>query len=312
MSTRELIALGTSSQVPTRDRSHNAYMVRWDGEGFLLDPGEGAQRQLTLAGIGACAIHNILITHFHGDHCLGLAGIIQRLSLDRCDHPVQLYYPETGELYVEHLCSASVYQSKVEIVRHPVKIPAGGEIELIRSDQFVLTARELEHSIPTIGFRIEEPQQRRFLPSRLDEVGVHGKMVGELQRKGSIEVNGRLVRLEDVTTVRSGNVFAFIMDTRPCPAAVELARGADLVLMEGTYTSEHADLAKFYCHSTAADAAKTALDAGARRLALTHFSQRYPDTSRHILDAEKIFANVIALNDLDRVEIHRRASTPER
>lgn len=306
MSSRQLIALGTSSQVPTRERSHNAYLVRWDGEGFLLDPGEGAQRQLTLAGIPSSAIHHILITHFHGDHCLGLAGIIQRLSLDHCDHPVHLYFPESGEAFIERLCSASIYQARIEVIRHPLTIKLGEMMELVRTPGYVLMATPLEHSVPTIGFRIEELPRLRFVPAKLDEAGVHGPLVGELQRKGSVQSGGRTVRLEDVTVMRQGSVFAFIMDTRPCPAAVALARDADLVLMEGTYTSEHAELARFYGHSTAADAADVARQAGARRLALTHYSQRYPDTRGHIADAEKVFSDVIALNDLDRVPIPRR------
>jgi len=305
MSHRELIALGTSSQVPTRERSQNAYLLRWDGEGFLFDPGEGAQRQLTLAGISASSIHQICITHFHGDHCLGLAGIVQRLSLDRCGHPVHLHYPESGQIYIDRLCSAAIYQTQVELVLHPVS--ASQEmLELQRTAAYTLTAQTLIHTAPAIGFRVEEAPGIRFIPEKLEQAGVRGAMVGELQRNGRIECGGRTVRLEDVTVPRAGVVFAFVMDTRPCPAAVALARDADLLLMEATYTSEHQDLAELYFHSTAADAAKTASAGCARKLALTHFSQRYPDSAQHLMDAQRIFPEVIVLNDLDRIEISRR------
>jgi ribonuclease Z len=132
-------------------------------------------------------------------------------------------------------------------------------------------------------------------------------MVGELQRNGWIRHQGRIVRLEEVTVPRRGSVFAFVMDTRPCQGAIDMAKDADLVVMEATYTSEHQDLAGLYFHSTAADAATTALNAGAHCLALGHFSQRYSDTHQHLIDAREIFPNVIVLNDLDRIEIHRRA-----
>jgi ribonuclease Z len=115
-----------------------------------------------------------------------------------------------------------------------------------------------------------------------------------------------MVRLEDVTVPRPANVFSFIMDTRPCPGAVALAKDADLLVMEATYTSEHKDLAGYYGHSTAEDAARTALSAGVRRLALTHFSQRYPNPEKHLSDARQVFADVVALNDLDRLDIPRR------
>jgi ribonuclease Z len=305
MSSRELIALGTSSQVPTRERNHNAYLLRWDGEGFLFDPGEGAQRQLTLAGIAASSIHNICITHFHGDHCLGLPGIVQRLSLDCCEHPVHLYYPESGQPYVDRLCSASIFQTQFELVFHP--IPASENmLELSRSGEFALMAHALDHAVPTVGFRIEEPSGRRFLVEKLEEAGVHGPMVGELWRNGSIQVGDTVVHLEDVTTLRAGMVFAFVVDTRPCPGAAALAKNADLLVMEATYASENEELAKTYFHSTAGDAARTAESAGARRLAMAHFSQRYPDAKQHLADAEAIFPNVIALNDLDRIVISRR------
>jgi ribonuclease Z len=305
MSSRELIALGTSSQLPTRERSHNAYLLRWDGEGFLLDPGEGTQRQLTFAGVATGAIHNICITHFHGDHCLGLAGIVHRLSLDDCDHPVHLYYPESGQPYVERLCHAAVYQPRVELIQHPIRQSSDEMLELIRTEAYSLKSHPLDHSIPTLGFRLEELEGLRFLSERLDAFGVRGPMVGELQRKGWIQSGGRVVHLEEVTIPRSGSIFAFVMDTRFCPGAVALAQDADLLAMEATYTSEHRDLATLYFHSTAADAARTALSANARRLALTHFSQRYLNSCQHLVEAREIFPNVIALNDLDRIEIPR-------
>jgi ribonuclease Z len=305
MSHREMIALGTGSQVPSRERNHNAYLLRWDGEGFLFDPGEGTQRQLTLAGISSSSIHHICITHFHGDHCLGLTGIVQRLSLDGCEHSVHLFYPESGQPYIDRLCSAAIYQLKVELIYHPVP-NSEGMLELKRTEDYVLMACSLEHTVPTIGFRIEEPPGFRFIPERLNQFGVSGPMVGELKRKGIFCTRDRIVRLEDVTEPREGSVFALVMDTGPCLGAIALAKDADLLVMEATYASGHEELARLYLHATAGDAARTAQRAGSRRLALSHFSQRYPDAAQHLEEAEAIFPNVIALNDLDRVEIPRR------
>jgi len=306
MSSRELIALGTSSQVPTRERSHNAYLLRWDGEGFLFDPGEGAQRQLTLAGVGANAIHHICITHFHGDHCLGLAGIVQRLSLDRCDHTVHLYYPESGQDYIDRLCSASIYTPQIEIVQHGIPV-SEGMLELCRADVYTLMCHALDHSVPAVGFRIEEPPGIRFVQEKIDQAGIHGPLVGQLARDGAIRIGDRIVHLEEVTIPSKGTTFAFVMDTRPCAGSVALARAADLVVMEATYTSEHRGLAELYGHCTAADAAKTASNAGALRLALAHFSQRYQNPVQHLSEAMEFFPDVIALNDFDRINIPRRA-----
>jgi ribonuclease Z len=307
MSGRELIALGTSSQVPTRERSHNAYMLRWDGQGFLFDPGEGAQRQLTLAGIAASSIQHICITHFHGDHCLGLAGILQRLSVDHCRHPIHLYYPESGQVYIERLCSAAIYQSQIDLRLCPVSQPSGEMLDLYSTGECTLKSFSLDHSVPTIGYRLEETTRLRFLPEKLDMMGVQGPMIGELQRSGAVSIAGRIVHMEDVTMPRRGSTFAFIMDTRFCPGAVVLAKDATLAVVEATYTSEHQSWASLYYHSTAADAAKVAKSAGAAKLALTHFSQRYRNTGQHLIDAQEIFPNVIALNDLDRIDIPRQS-----
>jgi ribonuclease Z len=308
MSGRELIVLGTSSLVPTRERSHNGYLLRWDGEGFLFDPGEGTQRQLTFAGIAASSIHHICITHFHGDHCLGLPGILQRLSVDQCAHPVHLYYPESGADYLERLRTAAIYQSRIELHLHPVRQPEGALLEICRAGKCTLASFSLEHSVPTIGYRLEEPETMRLLPEKLEAFGVRGPLAGELQRHGSVQIDGRTIHIGDVAVARPGSAFAFIMDTRFCSGAVALARDADLVLMEATYTSEQQELADLYFHSTAADAAKVARAAGAHRLALSHFSQRYGDTDRHIQDARPIFPDVVALRDMDRIEIPRRST----
>jgi ribonuclease Z len=308
MSSRELIVLGTSSLVPTRERSHNAYLLRWDGEGFLFDPGEGTQRQLTFAGIAASSIHHICITHFHGDHCLGLPGILQRLSVDQCSHPVHLYYPESGRDYLERLRTSAIYQSRMELHLHPVRQPEGAMLGLYCAGRCTLSSFSLEHSVPTIGYRLEESESMRFLPEKLEAFGVRGPMVGELQRRGSVQIDGQNVHIEDVAVARPGCAFAFVMDTRFCSGAVALAKDADLVLMEATYTSEQQELADLYFHSTAADAAKVARAAGAHRLALSHFSQRYGDTDQHILDAQPIFPNVVALRDMDRIDIPRRST----
>jgi ribonuclease Z len=308
MSARELIALGTSSQVPTKERSHNAYLLRWDGQGFLFDPGEGAQRQLSLSGIASSAIHYICITHFHGDHCLGLTGIVQRLSLDRCDHPVHIFFPEEGRIFIERLCSASIYQHKSDLILNPIAQNTGAMMDLIQTEAYSLKAHSLNHSVPTVGFRLEESIGVRFLPEKLDQEGIHGAMVGELKRNGFIKVGNRVVRLEEVTTSRPGSVFAFIMDTKPCYGAVALANNADLLVMEATYISEQQELADQYFHSTASDAAKVAKTAGVQKLAITHFSQRYQDVGQHIREAQSIFPDVIALKDFDCIPIPRKAA----
>src|SRR5215475_14189325 len=117
---RELVVLGTASQAPTRRRNHNGYLLRWDGEGILFDPGEGTQRQLLLAGVAAPDVTRICVSHFHGDHFLGLPGVVQRLSLDRVGHPVPLHYPASGQEYLERLRHATPFHDMADTPRCPV------------------------------------------------------------------------------------------------------------------------------------------------------------------------------------------------
>ncbi len=300
-----MVALGTASQVPTRQRNHNGYFLRWDEEGFLFDPGEGTQRQMAFGSLPASAIHRVCVTHFHGDHCLGLAGILQRLSLDRVPHPVHVYFPASGIAYFERLRHSSIYHAAAEIVPHPV--PETPTLSVIaETDKFTLYACALEHSVPTIGYRLEEKSGRRFLPERLDALGVRGAAIGELSRNGSITVAGKVITVDDVSVDKAGMSVAFVMDTRPCAAAVALAQDVDLLVMEATYTAADQQLATDHAHSSAADAGHTARAASAKMLAITHFSQRYLNTDEHLSDAKKVFENTVALRDLDHVVIPRR------
>jgi ribonuclease Z len=302
MAARELVVLGTASQVPTRDRNHGGYLLRWDEEAVLFDPGEGTQRQLLLAGVPASAITRICITHFHGDHCLGLPGVLQRLSLDRVDHPVEVYFPASGRPYFERMRSACSFHERAELRVHPVH----DEGPVAPAPPFELIARRLEHEPDTLGWRLREPDGRRLLPERLAALGVHGPDIGRLQREGAVELRGRRIALEEVSVPRRGQRVAFVMDTRLCDSAFALAEDADLLICEATFASADQRLAAAYLHLTAAQAARIAAAAGARQLVLTHFSQRYADVSPLLDEAREVFPRTIAAHDLARIPLPPR------
>ncbi|HZT67487.1 MAG TPA: ribonuclease Z [Acidimicrobiales bacterium] len=302
MSGRELVVLGTASQAPTRHRNHNGYFLRWDGEGILFDPGEGTQRQMILAGVSSPSIGRICVTHFHGDHCLGLPGVIQRMSLDGVSGPVDVHFPAGGEVYYERLRRAAIFDDRTELRPRP----AEGEHWVTELRDLRLVARRLDHRADTVGWRLEEPDGVRMVPERLRAAGIFGPDVGRLQREGSLMIEGRRISLEEMSAPRRGQRMAFIMDTRVCDAAFELAADADLVVCEATFLSSDADLAQAYGHLTAGQAASIAAVAGARRLVLTHFSQRYGDDSAHLREATEVFGDVVAARDLDVVTVPPR------
>ncbi|SOD64467.1 RNAse Z [Streptomyces zhaozhouensis] len=301
MSARELVVLGTASQVPTRRRNHNGYVLRWDGDGILFDPGEGTQRQLTLAGVSAHALTRICVSHFHGDHSLGLAGVIQRINLDRVPHPVPVHYPASGQRYFERLRYATAYQETAEL--RPAPVAEDGVLE--RTDAFTLSARRLSHPVESFGYRLVEPTGRRMLPERLAALGVSGPDVGRLRRAGRL--GG--VTLEQVSEERPGQRFAFVMDTRLCDAVWELAEGCDLLVIESTFLAADEALAEEYGHLTAGQAARVAAECGVRHLVLTHFSQRYREPAAFAEEARAAgFAGELTVaDDLSRVPVPPRA-----
>lgn len=318
VTSRELVVLGTASQAPTRLRNHNGYLLRWDADGLLFDPGEGTQRQMLFAGVTASQITGIGITHFHGDHCLGLPGVIQRMALDRVPHEVGAYYPAEGREFFARLRHAALFRESTKLREHPVT----GEGVLAEGGTrfpFRLEARRLSHSAPAIGYRLAEPDGRRMLPDKLAAAGIEGPDIGLLQRQGSLAVRGRVVTIDQVSEPRPGQRFAFIMDTRLCDGAFELAERADMLVCEATFAASEATLAREYGHLTAGQAGRIAAESGARLLVLTHFSQRYdaPGVQRFAVEAAEQFGGeVVIAADLDRIpvppRIRQRLAAPAR
>ncbi len=302
MSVRELVVLGTASQVPTRHRNHNGYVLRWDGDGFLFDPGEGTQRQMTIVGVGVHDVSHVCVTHFHGDHCLGLAGVIQRCSLEAVPHVVTIHYPASGQQFYERLRHASLFDDRAAIVAAPIS--RAGVIAAGADEAWTLTTMPLRHRVDSWGYRLVEPPRRHFLVERLAALGIEGPAVGELQRAGTLRVGDRVVAVEDVTEERAGMSFAFVMDTALCSTAYELARDVDLLVCESTFLERDRDRAVAWGHMTARQAAELARDAGAKRLLLTHFSQRYaPDGHEFLEEAKAVFDACDAAYDGLRVSL---------
>ncbi|MDJ0345813.1 ribonuclease Z [Streptomyces sp. H10-C2] len=300
MSIREFVVLGTASQVPTRLRNHNGYLLRWDRDGILFDPGEGTQRQMLHAGVAAHDLTRICVTHFHGDHSLGLAGVIQRINLDRVPHPIVAHYPASGQHFFERLRHSTAYRETAKILEEPVS--ADGV--LATTEAFTLSAAKLSHPVESYGYRLVEPDGRRLLPDRLVAHGITGPDVGRLQRDGVLDG----VTLDEVSEVRRGQRFAFIMDTRLCDGVHALAEGCDLLVIESTFLDEDEHLARDHGHLTAGQAARAAAEAGVRHLVLTHFSQRYTDLTLFAHQAREagFEGELTVAEDLMRIPVPRR------
>lgn len=296
MTVRDLIILGCSSQHPTRLRNHGAYLLRWNKEGFLFDPGEGTQRQFIFADIAPPTVTRIFVSHFHGDHCLGLGSMLMRLNLDRVTHPIHVYYPASGQVYFERLRFGTIYHEAIEVIEHPVSKEGIVHVD----NGFTIEAAFLDHGVDNIGWRITEDDRRKFDKAKLNHFGIKGLNVPLLEEKGQIEIQGKVIHLDEVSWVRKGDVFSVVIDTRPCKNAIALAQGAKLFLCEATYLEEHRDLAHSHFHMTARQAAEIAKKAEAEMLVMTHFSARYKDLTPFEEEAREVFSNSYAADDFKR------------
>lgn len=293
MSVRDVTVLGCSSQQPTRFRNHGAYLFRWNDEGLLFDPGEGTQRQFIFANIAPTVVNRIFISHFHGDHCLGLGSFLMRLNLDKVTHPIHCYYPASGKKYFDRLRYGTIYHEIINVIEHPVS--SEGVVE--NDGRFLIEAKFLEHGVDNIGWRITEPNVRKYDEALLKEKGIRGPLIKELIHKGSIEINGQKISIEEVSWIRKGDSIAIVIDTVYCQNAIDIAKDAKILLCESTYLEEHKELARKHLHLTAKEAATIAKKANVQKLILTHFSARYQNLKDFEREAKLVFPNVFIAED---------------
>jgi ribonuclease Z len=301
-----VIPLGTSSGKPTIKRNVSALAVAREGEWLLFDCGEGAQTQVARAGLSPNRLAAVFISHLHGDHFNGLPGLLSTMGLDRRTRELTLAGPPGVREYLNTL-----ERLRVIFITYPLdlkELTATADLKaVLETADYAVTARPLDHRLFTLGYRVDERSRPgRFNVARARELGVpEGPLWGRLQSGDDVTLDdGRMIQsLEVLGPPRPGKSVAYCLDTRPCAASVELARGVDLLIHEATYTEGLAAEAREYGHSTAAQAARTARDAGARRLLITHFSTRYPDPAVLLEEARAIFPETMLAEDLMEIQV---------
>jgi ribonuclease Z len=293
-----LTFLGTSAMVPTKERNHSSVFVEHNGLGILLDCGEGTQRQLRIAGISPAKIHIICLTHWHGDHALGIPGLLQTMSASNVIHEVTIIGPEGTEKNINALLS--VYPG---MIHYPMKIIEAEE-QAIKFNEFNIVTRRMEHSVPTLGFAIKEHDTRRMKKDKLKKEGItDGPWLGLLQRGKVAEFNGKVLDPKEYTTVTKGRKLTYIMDSAYCENAHELAKESDILICEATFSDEHDEKSTDYGHMTGRQAGILAMKSDSKKLILTHFSQRYKNINPLLEQAQEAFPETIAANDFQKIVI---------
>jgi ribonuclease Z len=288
--------LGTSASIPTIDRNVAGLAVQREGETILFDCGEGSQRQMMRYGVGF-TFREIFFTHYHADHMLGVTGLLRTLGLQDRSTPVMLYGPKGAQRVLGAAISLGIERNKF-----PVEILEIKPGDRLGRDDYDVVVFETDHRADTVGFAlVEHARLGRFNPARALELGIpEGPLWGALHRGKAITLpDGRTIAPSDlVGAPRQGRSLVYTGDTRPHLAVVEAARGADLLVHEATFGGDEQERAKETGHSTAAEAARIAAEAGARRLVLTHISSRYNrDTAELLAEAKAVFPETIIARD---------------
>ncbi|MBI3033967.1 ribonuclease Z [Candidatus Woesearchaeota archaeon] len=295
----EITFLGTSSMVPTKDRNHAGVFVTHGSEGILFDCGEGTQRQLKIAGIPLTRITKILITHWHGDHVLGLPGLVQSLGSMNYDKRLCIYGPKGTKKRLALLKKAFVFEEKVELDVFDIKKEIFYEDALLS-----LQALLLEHTTDCLGFSIIEHEKRKIDMNAAKRLGLsEGPLIGKLQEGSNVKINNKVISPDEVSHIEKGMKISYVTDTALCNNAVKLAKDSDILICESTYADDLEEKAEKYKHMTSRHAGMLANKANVNQLILTHFSQRYKDIHQIAEDAKTVFSNVTCAYDFMKVKL---------
>ena len=298
----KLLFLGTSAARPTAERNVSALVLTREGESLLFECGEGTQRQMMRYGV-TFALNEVFFTHFHGDHYLGIIGLVRTLGLQGRTEPMRLVGPRGAAKLLGQALALGV-----ERAVFPVEVVEVEPGEVIPRAGYELRVFAVEHGGGAVGYALVEGERLgRFNPDRARELGVpEGPLWGKLQRGQTVRLDdGREVTAETIVGApRPGRKLVYSGDTRPCAATIEAAAGADLLVHEATFGEEEKDRARETAHATAREAAEVARMAGVKRLVLTHLSARYSRDPATLLDeARAVFAETVVAKDGLEVEV---------
>lgn len=297
----KIIFLGTSSAIPTKERGLTSIAVRRENELILFDAGEGTQKALTYARLGLNKPTKILISHLHGDHCLGVLGLLQTMSMAGRDKPLTSYGPPKFASFIKSSIRYLAFGLTFDLTIHNVK-----DGIVVEEDEYTIFACKAEHNRTNYAYVIEEkPRPGIFYAEKAQKLGIpKGKLWSNLQHGAKVTFKGKTFTPDQVVGPRrKGLKIGYSGDTRTNAKLVKFFTGCDILIFDSTYSDIHREKAKENAHSTAKDAATLAKAAGVKRLILTHFSARYDEVDQLVREASEIHSNVLAAEDLMELEL---------
>ncbi|MCS7135813.1 MAG: ribonuclease Z [Nitrososphaerota archaeon] len=297
-----IIFLGTGGGMPSRRRGLPAIAIKYAGSTLLFDCGESTQRQAMLAGLGFKRDFKIFLTHLHGDHVLGLPGLLYTLSMLSRNDPVEIYGPSGTEEVVKALLITTSGTTSF-----PIKIVEVDEGVVYTSREYKVEAIRTEHTTKSLAYKLQEKERPgRMRVEYLESIGLpRGPLWGKLQRGYAVVYRGRKITPEEaVGPPRKGRVVVYTGDTRPTERIVEFSRNADVLIHEATFSHNLSERAKAEGHSTAREAAEIAAAAAVKRLYLFHISPRYDNNPEQLLsEAKSVFPQTYLSEDFMQFDV---------
>lgn len=297
----KLVFLGTSAAQPTEKRGLSCICLSYEGEILMFDAGEGAQTAYLKSGLGWNKKMKIFVTHMHGDHCIGILGLLQTMTLQHRTEKIDVYGPKGIEEFIE---------ANIKILKFglsfPVMITSIDEGLIVDEEKYTISTCQAEHSISAFSYVFSEKAKAgRFFPEKAKKLGIpEGRLWNELQNGNEIKINDKIIHPTSVLgEKRKGKKIGISGDTRPTKKLEAFFKDCDYLVFDSTFIDELKEKAIETCHSTAKEAALLANNSGVKNLILTHFSARYNDELILAEEARKIHDSVIAAKDLLEVEI---------
>ncbi len=300
--------LGTGSAIPTARRNHPAILLQYKEQNMLFDCGEGTQRQFRKAKLNPCKITKIFISHWHGDHTLGLPGILQTLALNGYNGILEIHGPHNTKKNIQAILDFNMRNylrnSKTEGYNFQIKAFDHITGTIIDTDEYEILCTKLDHEAPALAYSFKIKEKNRLNKEKLKKLKIpNGPLIKELTLGKTITINGKKIDGKKILYTEPSRKITIINDTRYIKELESFSKDSDLLICESTYSKEEQEIAKKHGHMTSYDAAKIAKKSKSKELCLFHLSQRYDQIPKIIQkEAKEIFKEKITIpDDLDKV-----------
>lgn len=296
----EIIFLGTSEATPTAEKNQTSIYLKYGSEKILIDVGENTQRQMKIAKINPCGITRILITHWHGDHVLGLPGLLQTLALNNYSQTLKIYGPRGSKKYLDILLRAFIFEGKLKVEVYEI----GNKI-IVDEKEFFIESMEMSHGTPCVAYSFTEKDKRKMDLNKIKKLQIpNGPLIGQLQQGKSIKLNGKTIKPDLVSMSVKGRKISVILDTEINENCYKIAKNSDVLICEATFSKDLKERAKERKHLTADQTGMIAKKSKSKKLMILHISQRYNKKEEIILnEVKKIFSNSELAKDFMKIEL---------